>query len=492
MNGPAIGGQHIRLLMLEDNPLDAELTSRYLEREQLRFSLTVVDNEADFRTMLETTDPDVILSDFSMPGFDGMRALRIARVVAPEIPFVFLSGSIGEERAVEALREGAIDYVLKDRISRLASAVVRALTERRERTLRHNMERALRASEQRFQTAAAATREIIVDWDLATSHIWFSDAFREDWGYETAEIDAPATWFLERIHPEDRAAAQASFEEAIAKRERWYCEYRLARADGTYRSVIVRGMTMRDGEGRATRVIGAMLDVTERLQMREQLEQARRIESLGRVAATVAHEFNNVLMTILPFTEILQRSSDPRVLEQSARRISDAVARGRRLTDQILRFSKPAEPAFVMLDLGQWLERLIPELRSVVNGKVAVEVNAEDVRLPVLIDSAQMQQVLLNLMVNARDAMPHGGTIRVSTAAADRSAVLAVADDGTGIPADILEQIFEPLYTTKRSGTGLGLAVAQQIVVRHRGSIDATSVVGEGTSFRILLPFAEQ
>lgn len=492
MNASNLGGQTIRLLMLEDNPRDAELTRRYLEREQLQFSLTVVDNEDAFRTMLETTVPDVILSDYSMPGFDGMSALRIARRIAPEIPFVFLSGSIGEERAVEALREGATDYVLKDRASRLASAVVRALTERRERNLRQSIERALRSSEQRFQTAAAATREVIIDWDLATSRIWFSDAFREDWGYESGEVDAPAEWFLDRIHPDDRAVAKASFDEPRAHGERWQCEYRLARADGNYRSVIFRGMLIRDAEGNATRVIGAMLDVTEPLQLQEQLEQARRIESLGRVAATVAHEFSNVLMALLPLAEVLQRAPNERTVDQAAVRIRDAVARGRRLTEQILRFSKPAEPALITVDLGRWLERFTPEVRSVADEKIAVDVDAGEDPLPVAIDSAQMQQVLLNLVVNARDAMPAGGTIRVTTEATDRTVALTVEDEGTGIPAEILNKIFEPLYTTKRSGTGLGLAVAQQIVVRHGGSIDATSVVGKGTTFRILLPRAEE
>ncbi|MCU1350167.1 MAG: hybrid sensor histidine kinase/response regulator, partial [Acidobacteria bacterium] len=292
MNAFANGSQHIRLLMLEDSPIDAELTRRHLKRENLDFSLTVVEDEASFRSMLENTDPDVILSDYNLRGFDGMHALQIAQTLAPEIPFIFVSGSIGEERAVEALRGGATDYVLKDRIARLASAIVRALAERRERIVRHSVEGALRASEQRFQYAAAATREIILDWDLATSKIWLSDAFRDDWGYDVGRTDVDAEWFRERIHPEERDAAQATFEGAVARKERWRAEFRLARADESYRCVIARGMPVCDAAGRAVRIIGAIFDVTERLKLQEQLEQARRVESLGRVAATVAHEFN--------------------------------------------------------------------------------------------------------------------------------------------------------------------------------------------------------
>jgi len=486
------GGQHIRVLMLEDSPRDAELTKRYLRREQLVFSLAVVDDEASFRSMLETTDPDVILADYNLPGFDGMRALEIACVLAPETPFLFLSGVMGEERAVEALRGGATDYVPKDRMQRLASAIVRALAERHERFLRQNMEKALRASEQRFVYAAAATREIIWDWDLVTSKIWFSDAFRDDWGYVTTETDVPADWFWQRIHPEERETMAASFHEAVARDERWRGEFRLSRADGSYGTVVARGMVVRDAAGSAVRVIGAIFDITERLQLQQQLEQARRIESLGRVAATVAHEFNNVLMGVLPLAEILRLTPNQAITEQVARRITDAVSRGRRLTEQILRFSKPADPAFTPVDLDQWLDQVIPEQRIIAGPNVTMTLSVRDAPLPVSIDPPQMQQVLSNLIVNARDAMPRGGTIRLLAETSGNYASLSVADEGTGMPPHVLQRIFEPLYTTKRSGTGLGLAVAQQIVVRHNGSIEVTSTAGEGTAFRIFLPLVQK
>lgn len=219
-------------------------------------------------------------------------------------------------------------------------------------------------------------------------------------------------------------------------------------------------------------------------------EQARRVESLGRVAATVAHEFNNVLMAVLLHVEMLRRSANEATTEKVAARISDAVSRGRLLTEQILRFGKPAEPAFVTVDLGEWLDRFTPELRTLASQNVGMTVSIRDAPLPVSIDPPQMQQVLSNLIVNACDAMPRGGTIRITAEAAGRFASLTVADDGAGMPPYVLPQIFEPLYTTKRSGMGLGLAVAQQIVVRHRGSIEATSRPGEGAAFRILMPLA--
>jgi phosphoserine phosphatase RsbU/P len=482
--------QHVRVLLVEDNPHDAELIERHLRRAQLEVAMTVVDDEAGLRSMLENSDPDVILSDYSMPGFDGVTALRIARDLAPSTPFIFVSGSIGEERAVDALREGATDYVLKDRLSRLPSAVVRALAERRERSLRQSMESALRSSEQRFRYAAAATREIIWEWNLATSRIWFSDALRDLWGYDAANGEVDASWFERRIHPGDRPGVMSSFDDAVASKERWTADLRFARADGSYSNVLVRGMVVRDANGQPVSIIGAMIDITERLQLRLQLEQARRIESLGRVAATVAHEFSNVLMGILPFAELIRRRPDEGTIERSVPKIVESISRGRRLTEQILRFGKPAEPTLAPVDLGEWLEGFTPELRALAGDNVDVAVSLPRSSLSLLIDSQQMHQVLTNLVVNARDAMPAGGAISIGAEVRGETVTLMVEDNGTGMPPLVMEQIFEPLFTTKRRGTGLGLAVAQQVVALHGGSIHVTSALGQGTTFRIELPLA--
>lgn len=480
----------VRLLMLEDNPRDAELVVRQLERSRLVFTCSVVDSEAAFRSELENSDPDVILSDYHLPGFDGILAMQIARVLAPSAPFIFVSGSIGEERAVEALREGATDYVLKDRLSRLASAIVRAMAERRERLLRRNIETALRASEQRFQYAAAATREIIWDWDLATSRIWFSDAMRDLWGHETNHPEVDAGWFEQRIHPDDRDGVTSSFEEAVARKAVWAAEFRFARADESYSHVLVRGKVVTDLREQPIRVIGAIFDITERLQFRQQLEQVRRVESLGRVAATVAHEFNNVLMSMAPLGERMARAPlSEEMTTQFSTLIRDAVSRGRRLTEQILTFSKPAAPESIPVALDAWLQGFTPELLLLAGKDIELIVTAPDSAI-VAIDPPQMQQVLSNLVVNARHAMPQGGTITIAAEVEGDMVTLTVADKGTGMPPEVVERIFEPLFTTKRSGTGLGLAVAHQIITRHNGSIRVTSTLGTGTKFEITLPLA--
>jgi two-component system cell cycle sensor histidine kinase/response regulator CckA len=472
----------IRLLMVEDSPCDSELIQHHLKRAQLGFSATVVDKECAFRSALASSEPDVILADYHLPGFNGLAALRIARSLTPATPFIFVSGSFGEEQAIEALREGATDYILKDRMTRLAPAIVRALAESHERALRQRAENDLRLSEQRFQYAAAATREIIWDWNLLTGRIWFNEALHDLWGYDRTQTEVESTWLEERIHPDDREPVKSSFRAALPEAGRWAAEFRLARADDSYRHVLVRGMIVRDGEGLAVRVIGAMFDVTERLQ----LEQAQRVESLGRVAATIAHEFNNVLMGIQPMTELLRRGTDGN--ERVAAQIASSVSRGRRLTEQILRFATPAEPEFCTVDFPDWFEQFVPELQALLDPGIALGVSFADRPMPVRIDPAQIQQVISNIILNARDAMPAGGIIEVTAEPAGEMLALTIADDGSGIPPGVRARIFEPLFTTKRSGTGLGLAVAQQIIAQHGGSIRVSSTPGAGTTFTILLP----
>src|SRR5712692_975466 len=256
--------QHIRILMVEDSPHDAELIERELRRAKLDFSSERVETEKDFRATLESKDPDVILGDYNLPGFDGVEALKIARSLVPETPFIFVSGSIGEERAVQTLREGATDYILKDRLSRLASAIIRALDQRRDRQLRRRAQEALQRNEERFQYAARGTREVIRDWDMATGKISVNEALNTVWGYDLSVPEVDVEWWKSRVHPNERAEVIASLEAALARDDRWSGAYRFQRADGSYGHVDDRALIVRDSRGQAKRVISAMLDMTER------------------------------------------------------------------------------------------------------------------------------------------------------------------------------------------------------------------------------------
>jgi PAS domain S-box-containing protein len=233
-------------------------------------------------------------------------------------------------------------------------------------------------------------------------------------------------------------------------------------------------------------------DVTDRRQLERRVEQVNRIDSLGRMAATIAHEFNNVLMGIQPFAEVIRRKvkGDP-ALQKAADHILNSVARGKGVTRDILRVSNASEPQMKSVELLPWLELLIPEIDVLVGARVQVDLDVPRYDfIHVRCDPAQMQQVLTNLAVNARDAMGGSGALRIGAERAGGMVRIDVVDTGCGIPPETLPYIFEPLFTTKHSGTGLGLAVAQQIVVRNGGTIAVESTVGEGTRFVIELPEA--
>lgn len=242
------------------------------------------------------------------------------------------------------------------------------------------------------------------------------------------------------------------------------------------------------------------VDESERLRLENRLLQAERISSLGRLAASVAHEFNNVLMGIQPFIDLLTKraGSDPAV-KQAAPRIADAVARGKRITQEILRFTRIGEPTRVPVNVSEWLHAFKPELVQLAGPLVTVTTRS-DLSLAMMADAHQLRQVFANLVVNAHHAMPNGGKLEVRAVGEMMSdgnptpipAVhFSICDTGVGIPQDTLHYIFEPLFTTKKfGGTGLGLAVASQVVAQHQGHIYAESTLGEGTTFHILIPAA--
>ncbi|HEX2123218.1 MAG TPA: PAS domain-containing protein, partial [Thermoanaerobaculia bacterium] len=280
--------EDIQILLVEDNPADAELISRLLTKAGLSFTIRRVSSESSFRRELVAGSPDIILSDYQLPAFDGISALAIARTLAPEVPFIFVSGAISDERATRALQEGAIDYIVKDRPTRLPEAVRRAIAERRDGAERRGIQAALRLSEQRFHLAALATLDVIWDYDVRQNRVLFNDAVNTLWGYELdGEVDFD--WWLSRIHPDDAENVVAGVQRVMESRaERWTSEYRFRRADGTYGNVLDRGLVARGEGGRAVRMIGAMQDFTERKAAELRAAGAERLAHLGYWT----HDFN--------------------------------------------------------------------------------------------------------------------------------------------------------------------------------------------------------
>jgi len=378
----------------------------------------------------------------------------------------------------------------------------------RDVTQRERAGEALRLSEERFRLVSRATNDAVWDHDLATGVMWWSDSSHVLFGFSPTEVGHDAAWWAARVHPDDRERVLASSQAALDQGEAsWSAEFRFRRADDSYARVVDRAYIMRDAAGRPVRMLGSMMDVTERRSLEEQLVQAQKMEAVGRLAGGIAHDFNNLLTAILGYGDLmLPKLHDP-ALRGKMQEIRKAAERASALTRQLLAFSRKQVLVPEVVPVAGLIEELSKMLRRLIG---------EDIELVTLLspsaavraDPGQLEQVLMNLAVNARDAMPRGGklTIEVTLETADDAfrkdhpdvppgslVVIAVTDTGVGMDAEVRKHIFEPFFTTKElgRGTGLGLATVYGIVEQSGGHVEVDTAVGQGTTFRIFLPAVE-
>lgn len=368
-------------------------------------------------------------------------------------------------------------------------------------TDRRAAEAASRRSDERFEFVARATTDVLWDWDIITQTIWWSDGFRTQLGYPENGVLPESSW-IDNMHPEDREWVTRSVGRALEQRHpSWFGRYRFRRNDGTYIHVLDRAYVLFNQEGEAIRMLGAMVDVSRQQQLESQLEQMKRVSSLGTMAANMAHEFNNVLMGIQPFADVIRRLvPDQTRVQDAVGRINQSIARGRRVTDEILRFTRRVEPSRSPVLVRDWLEDFREEAEALLEGRLRLDMTIDPTPLLVHIDVAQMNQVLSNLIINARDVSPEGGIIAIRAGLAGRDVAdepyspglvhITVEDSGPGIAAELLDRVFEPLFTTKKSGSGLGLAISHHVVTAHDGRLYAENVDGGGARFHVLLPLA--
>ncbi len=306
-------------------------------------------------------------------------------------------------------------------------------------------------------------------------------------------------------HPDE--VSYQDFWQTIRAGGEWRGELATTRGDGSIVWESVKVSCLRGPNGEITNFLCLREDITERKRLEAELRQAQKMESLGTLAGGIAHDFNNLLAIINGYSEFCQQGAvEPAVLQKSLREIHRAAQRASGLVRQILTFSRKTEVRFSPVDLNQLARDLCTLLGETFPRTVSLHLALQDRLPPLLADQNQVQQIVLNLCVNARDAMPSGGTITLSTAVRNGATIrqlgadtrrdyacLEVADTGTGMTPEIRQRIFEPFFTTKQAnrGTGLGLAVVYGIVVAHHGFIDVESQVGVGSTFRVFLPLAE-
>jgi PAS domain S-box-containing protein len=599
-----------------------------LEAEGIMIELVRVETQAKFLPELDRgTTIDLIISDFSLPSYDGLTALQLAREKRPRVPFIFFSGTIGEEVAIDSLRNGATDYVLKHRPERLAPAVRRAIREQEDRTRRRHAEEQLRRSEQQFRQIAENVADLIAVLDLEGKRIYNSPSYAAILGDPDS---LKGTDSFEEIHPEDRERIRHLFHETTRTGVGKRAEFRFLLNDGSVRYIESQGSVIRDGPGNIVSVLVVSRDVTERKRAEEQIrEQAalldkaqdaicvtdmnqqilywnksaevlygwnaaealgknanellfkddatrpmealksliarrewkgelrqvtrngkdiivesrwtlvhdgrgkpksilvvntditekkkletqffrsQRLENIGMLASGIAHDLNNVLAPIMMGVPMLRES----LADDAAHNILDTLERsakrGADLVSQILSFARGAEGETKQIPL----KHLVVDIERLVRETFPKSIRFEkDMPTDLWVlqgNPTQLHQVLLNLCVNARDAMPAGGTLSISArnqrltreglrrhpdSKPGPYVAITVADTGTGIPPEVLDRIFEPFFTTKEpgKGTGLGLATVQGLVKNHGGFIEVQSEVGKGTAFKIYLTAQEK
>lgn len=325
------------------------------------------------------------------------------------------------------------------------------------------------------------------------------------WGLESERLEEDPRAWLEVVEPRDRPRVQEDFEEN-AVRGLYQAEYQVLHRDGTRRWLRETSFPLRGELGEITRVGGLLEDVTEHHELQEQLLHSQKLDALGRFAAGIAHDFNNHLAVILGEAEFLSESCEgDSTLSGQAGRILEAAERASRLTRQVLAFGRRQQVRPVRIDLGEAVESLEEFLARLVGEDVRLRVELPAEPTVAEVDPAELEQVIMNLATNARDAMPGGGALRISVEGVEvgaeerlllpelrpgRYVLLEVEDSGQGIPEDALESLFEPFYTTKEEGrgTGLGLALIHKVAVQSGGTVAVESEIGKGATFRVYLP----
>jgi two-component system, cell cycle sensor histidine kinase and response regulator CckA len=382
-----------------------------------------------------------------------------------------------------------------------ASSIVRDVSNRK------RMEEALRRSEERFRLVAQATKDVIWDWDMGSGRIWRSASFWEHFGYPPKDVEPGFSGWKDLLHPEDRGRVLDSFQTALSRQSSSFeNEYRFRRGDGTYAVVLDRGIIVYDETGKPTRAIGAATDLSDRRELEEQFRQAQKMEAVGQLAGGIAHDFNNLLMVISSYTEMAQGQHLPEdKAHKQLAEVLKAADKAASLTHQLLAFSRKQVLSPRVIDLNAMVEDSLKMIQRLIGEDIELNVSLSEALWAVKADPGQIVQVLMNLCVNARDAMRNGGELRIETknVSVDMEAAtklpalvpgdyaaLMVSDNGTGMTDEVRAHIFDPFFTTKESGkgTGLGLSTVYGIVKQSGGYIWVESELARGTTFSLYFP----
>ena len=606
------------MLHVEDSESDAGLVQRALVRSGFDVQAVRVETADAMRRHLRDHAWDIVIADYQLPQLNAMGALQVLHESGLDLPFVVVSGTIGEDIAVAVMRAGAHDYVMKDRLERLAPAVSRELAEAAVRREHAASQRALRQIESEYRAAVETSAdgflwldasgrirqvnaafqqesgygrdELIgmpveelsagadvgdlirridaathagrgrvetrmrakdgTTWDVELSVsrssddgsvcvfardlteqkrtareirrfieaspaviyalrplqnrfelVWVSDNLETLTGYHPREVDA--RWWERGLHPDDVARVVAANQLPLPAGDRFVIEFRFRHLDGRYVWLRDEKRVMQDAAGRVTEVVGSWTDITSRVELEEQFRHAQKMEAVGRLAGGVAHDFNNVLTVIQGYGgALLDDILSPDEVRDSATQICLAADRAAALTRQLLAFSRKQTLVTQLVDVAQLVKGVERLLHRLIGEDVTLTTTVTPDTPRVKGDPGHLEQVLINLAVNARDAMPEGGSLTLVTSRAEVApapgrpggtvARIVVSDTGRGMTPEVRARVFEPFFTTKEAGrgTGLGLSIVFGVVHQMGGTIDLWSEPGHGARFTIDLPVA--
>ncbi|MCB1100147.1 MAG: response regulator [Verrucomicrobiae bacterium] len=617
----------LNILFVEDNPADTKMMLAQLRTDGFDPTWKRIETEADFLAEIRNS-PDIILSDYSMPQFSGLRAAELLRESGLEIPFILISGTVGEDVAVDAMKHGATDYLLKDRIVRLGSAVERALRETRAHSERKQAgtelrwktallqaqlhssldgilvvdsqgkkilqnqrmndlwkippeiavdsndavqiefvtqrtkdprqfvdkiahlyshpdeisrdeielidgtvldrysapvldqaginygriwsfrditeRRKMQESHARLAMSVEQATECVIITDTSGAILYVNPAFEKSSGYTVAEALGKNPSILKSDKHD--AEFYRQMWSTIERGEVWRGHMVNRRKDGTLYEEEATISALRDAAGEVINYVAVKQDVTRERQLEAQFRQSQKMEGIGQLAGGVAHDFNNILAAIMMQAELTGMDENiSQEVREGLLEIKGAADRAANLTRQLLLFSRKEVMQSRQLDLNDLVTSLAKMLQRIIREDVQLRLHLHSAPLLTVADAGMLDQLLMNLAVNARDAMPRGGELIIETAEkaiiaghADldmdalpgRYVWLSVSDTGGGIPPEIQSRMFEPFFTTKEvgKGTGLGLATVFGIVKQHKGWIKVDSEVGVGTTFQVFLP----
>ena len=528
------GKADVRVLLIEDSAADARLIEEFLKGTPLyQFRLTHVERLQEALQRLQTTRYEVILLDLTLPDSAGLVSLEQLLTSAPSIPVLVLTNNNNPEIAIEAVRRGAQDYLIKRQINHemlvrsLRYAIERKQQAKALRDANEALESRVQSRTQELELANQNLRQEIVhrqavqerlmlakkagkigifEWDIRADKMIWSDELETLYGVSAQDFDGHCDSWLNMLCEESRTKVKKELLRAVSLGKGLDTEFKVAHPKGA-RWLVVKSALFNGDDGKPNRMLGIHMDITDKKQLEAQFLQAQRLESLGALASGIAHDLNNILTPILGVGHLLPMMM-PDMSEQAAQMVETlncSAQRGIKLVRQIVSFARHSSGFRQTISVAELLNEIERIIAQTLSCSLGIKLIAPSDLWLVEGDDTQLHQVFMNLCVNARDAMPEGGTLILEAKnllidglyqqmhpgiALGPHVVVSVTDTGIGMSSETLQRIFDPFFTTKppSQGTGLGLAAVMGIVKSHGGLVEVQSTVGKGSQFSVYLP----